>query len=159
MIQRIQTLFLLVVVAANVLIFFFPIATFENEGLFYVYHMYIYKMSNMIPGSANLFSASLMFPLAAGIVVIGFLALITIFMYKKRLTQMRIIKIDIFLNILLVVVFFFFFVNTIETQLEATADYNFLSVSFPLISLLFLVLSYRAILRDEKLVRSADRLR
>ncbi len=159
MIQRIQTLFLLLVVAANVLIFFFPIATFENENLFYVYHMHIYKLSNMMPGSENLFSASLMFPLAAGVIVIGLLALITIFLYKKRLMQMRIIKIDIFLNILLVVVFFFFFVNTIETQLETTADYNFLAVAFPLISLLFLVLSYRSILRDEKLVRSADRLR
>ncbi|MCF8228853.1 MAG: DUF4293 domain-containing protein [Bacteroidales bacterium] len=159
MIQRIQSLLLLIVVAANVLIFFFPIATFENENLFYVYHLYIYQVSNMVPGSENLFADTMMLPLAAGVIVIGLLALITIFLYKTRLMQMRIIKIDIFLNILLIVVFFFFFVNTIETKLETTADYHYLTVSFPLISLLFLVLSYRAILRDEKLVRSADRLR
>jgi uncharacterized protein DUF4293 len=159
MIQRIQSILLLVVTAAIIVVFFFPLATFQNESLFYVYQLYVHKMVNMVPGTESIFADYFMLPLAGGLLIIAALAFVSIFFYKKRLLQLRLIKIDIFLNIIVIVVFFFFYMGAIERQLETIAVYDYFTVAMPMVSLLFLILGYRAILKDEKLVRAADRLR
>lgn len=159
MIQRIQSVFLLLVALANAALFFQPLVKFYNEALGYVYHLYVYSMANMVPSSESIFSGTVMLPLAGGAVLIGVIALITIFMYKNRILQIKLIKFDILLNIIFVVAFFFFYAGAFERKLETLADYNIFMTALPLISLVFLVLSYRSVMKDEKKIRSADRLR
>jgi len=63
----------------------------------------------------------------------------------------------IFLNIILVAGVFLNYPKLfIDTKIDIEPG---LGTYFPLISLVFLVLAYRFILKDEKLVKSADRLR
>ena len=93
------------------------------------------------------------------IIVAMMLALIvySIFRYKQRLHQLKLVKITIFLNIILVTGIFLnypkLFTSAQHSMEIGTGAY------FPLISLIMLVIANRYILKDEKLVRSADRLR
>jgi hypothetical protein len=71
---------------------------------------------------------------------------------------MQIIKVCILVEVIFIGLFFFYYVNTLQKLTGATAEYK-TAVFMPLIALVFLVLAYRGVLQDEKLVRSADRLR
>ena len=84
----------------------------------------------------------------------------SIFLYKDRITQMKIVRIAILLQIILIALIFFVYAKIIETNLAASPDYlDETGIYFTLISLVFLILANRSIMKDEKLVRSADRLR
>lgn len=158
MIQRIQTLFLLLAVIAAAMIFFFPLAGIYSDQ--YTYMFYIYEMRNMVPGEASIFSKWTVLPLAILDIVIGFLTLITIFYYKKRLVQLRLVRMSIFFTIILVVLILFVYANLIERNMNVSPDYlSEAGIYFPLICLIFLILANRFINHDERRVRSVDRLR
>lgn len=156
MIQRIQSLFLFFVVLSNVAIFFFPIANFLSE-LFYV-KLYVYQFKNFTPDSELDFSLMTILPLLINNGLVIILALFTILKFKTRLIQLRLTKINILLTIFLIVGIFFGYPYIIEQELNATSSFE-TGAYFPLISLMFLVLAHRSILKDEKLVKSVDRLR
>jgi hypothetical protein len=66
----------------------------------------------------------------------------------------------ILLDIVLIALVFFVYASIIERNLLASPDYlDEAGIYFPLISLIFLILASRFIMKDEKLVRSVDRLR
>ena len=73
---------------------------------------------------------------------------------------MKVVRFAIFLEIVMVALIFFVYAKIIETNLFASPDYlEEAGIYFPLISLIFLILANRSIMKDEKLVRSVDRLR
>ncbi len=77
--------------------------------------------------------------------------------YKQRLHQLKLVKICIFLNIILVagdIPELSKAIYRAQIRMEIGSG-----AYFPLISLVLLVVANRYILKDEKLVRSADRLR
>ena len=156
MIQRIQSPFLFFVLSACVLMFFFPIAEFLSD--FHYYKLYMLEFKNMAPSTEQIFSDYFTFPLIGFASIIGLLSLITIFYYKKRRLQLMFIKISILLNIILVVGVFFGYPEVISKQINTEASFG-ISSYFSLISLVFLILANRGVKRDEKLIRSADRLR
>jgi membrane protease YdiL (CAAX protease family) len=82
---------------------------------------------------------------------------LTILQFRKRLRQLRTINFAILLNIVLIVLLFFY-TDKISKDISLPTEYRMGSV-FPLISLVFLVLAMYAIKKDERLVRSLDRLR
>ena len=157
MIQRIQTFFLLIVVVSGVLLFIFPLAEFYHE-LNGNYKLFVTELKSMDPDPKIMVSfwfTSPLWILSGGSVL---LALITIFFFKNRLTQIRLVAFNILVNILLVVLIFLFYTNKIESITEIIPVYR-IGVFLPLISLVFLVLANRFIRKDETLVKSADRLR
>lgn len=90
--------------------------------------------------------------------IIALIALITIFLYKNRVLQMRL---SIF-NALLMVGFYAlvaFFVWKFKEGMEIDAFNVKLALCFPLISLILDYLAIRNIGADEALVRSLNRLR
>jgi hypothetical protein len=158
MIQRIQTLFLSAVVAIAVVQFFFPIADYLSE--FYYFKLYVYELKSMTPDTEPLFSEYFIMPLLALHIAVGLISLISIFLFKKRIMQVRLVRFAFLLEIVFVALIFFYFTPQIEEQVGAYADYTgSVGAYLPLGSLLFLMLANRFIMRDEKLVRSADRLR
>jgi ABC-type polysaccharide transport system permease subunit len=55
---------------------------------------------------------------------------------------------------------FFFYIPMIEKKISIVPDYSkAFGIYLPLVALVFLIMANRAIKRDDKLVRSADRLR
>ncbi len=156
MIQRKQTIFLLLVIIASAISFFFPLASFigvKNSVI-----LFVQKAHSLVPGSTFNQNGYFSLPLLSATGFVMVFSLITIFLYKNRKTQMKIIKVCILVEIALIGLFFLYYVDFLQKLTGGTAEYK-TAVFMPLISLVFLVLAYRGILQDEKLIRSADRLR
>ena len=83
--------------------------------------------------------------------------IITIFLYKKRKLQIKICYIILFLLVLIYVVNLIFAQQCLP--IATFFQYARLTFIFPFISLIFIYLAIRGIKKDEKLVRSLDRLR
>ena len=157
MIQRIQSFFLLIAFVAMLLMFFFPIISYYGD--FHILQLNILELKNLVPGSEQLFSNLFTLPLLFFVVIIGALSFIIIFLYKKRRLQLKLIKINILLNIILIVGIYFVYNNLIEKQAGVEGNFDLTGSIMPIVSLIFLVLSYRGVRKDERLIRSADRLR
>ena len=158
MIQRIQTVYLTVAIAALIAIYFFPLASFFSD--FSYYKFYIYKLTSAGPESVSAIRPGIVMPLGIFNGLIAVVALIAIFLYKNRKMQLRIVKLGILMNVILVGLIFFVYAPLIGKSASAVADYSKdAGIYFTLISLVMLILANRGINRDEKLIRSADRLR
>lgn len=159
MLQRIQSVFLFLVAVFGVLALTFPIAEFAGE--MDMLRFYLYSVENLSPApfgnAASVYGRWFTLPLALGQFVIILIAFITIFQYKRRMLQNRLNLLNIFLNVLLIGGIFYY-VSMLETATGATADYQIATV-FPLVSLVMIFLANRYIRKDEKLIRSANRLR
>lgn len=164
MIQRIQTLFLALAVAANVLIFFYPVVSIteftevHNEMLETDYYeMSALGISDPSPDSIPQLNNMVSLPLLIVTLIIVIFVIYAIFRYKNRPHQLKLVKLSIFLNIILVAGIF---LNYPKFFTDANISIEpGLGAYFPLISLVLLVVANRYILKDEKLIRSADRLR
>jgi hypothetical protein len=158
MLQRLQTLYLAIVAIACILLFFFPLANYYDE-IQGNYKFFLYGIQSMDPEPKVTFSSFFTIPLVFLVVVSFIFTVSTIFLYKKRLLQIRICTFNVLTNIVLIMVIFFFYATRIKTMTLIEPDYNYIGIVLPLISLAFLVLASRAIRKDEALVKSADRLR
>ena len=164
MIQRIQSLFLLIAFIATVVVFFFPVASITEftEVQSELLETDYYELSatgfeDPSPNSPPQLSAYTFLPIVIILIMLMILILYTIFQYKNRMHQLKLVKMGIFLNIILVAGIFLNYPKLfIDSLIEIEPG---LGTYFPLISLIFLVMAYRFILKDEKLVKSVDRLR
>jgi amino acid transporter len=158
MIQRIQTLYLSLAFIAIALLFAFPLAQFFAENGAYVFS--ITGLKNMVPGDPDAFSPMIFLPLLIVAVGIAILDLFTIFQYKNRSFQVKLTNIGVLAAIALILGIFFLYIPMIEKKINIVPDYRkAFGIYLPLVALVFMVMANRAIKRDEKLVRSADRLR
>jgi hypothetical protein len=156
MIQRIQTLFLFLVFALSLAAFFFPVANFLSSP--------VYTIELSALGIKEYTDYDVIWPntilLAAVLGLTGLIAFITIFLFKRRMLQIRLIRFDLLLNIIYLALIFFYYVPELETITQTYAEYiSEPGIYFPIVSTLLLVLANRFIMKDEKLIRSADRLR
>ena len=158
MIQRIQTVYLSLAFVAIALLFAFPLANFFSETGAYVFS--VTGLKNMVPGEADAFKPVLFLPIIIVAAGIALIALYTIFQYKNRLFQIKLTNIGVLLAIALIMGIFFLYIPMIEKKIAIVPDYSkAFGIYLPLVALVFLVMANRAIKRDDKLVRSADRLR
>lgn len=152
MIQRIQTLYLLAVAVLAGVLNFLTLSTFKaGETL---YELESFGLQTIAPQKEIVYST---FALFAILSVISVLSALTIFMYKKRMLQIRFCL----FNIILAVGFyaaFAFYVYYIGGKFGADFSLK-LPVVFPLIGIVLDWLAIRSIGADEALVRSYDRLR
>lgn len=157
MIQRIQSIFLALVFLLGMVLFVSPVLSFtsyENTYVMNAYHT-INSMDNTIV-SKNIGIGAMQ-----GLVAL--LALVSVFLYKKRQLQIKLCK----LNILLVAIqiaAIVLYIDVAKDAISPNAPNDVLigikyGAIFPILSLTFLYLSIRFIKKDEDLVRSADRLR
>lgn len=135
MLQRIQTVYLLISAAIS-------------TGLSFV--LYLWTI-NEVPFFAK--DDILYLALFLGS---GALALISIFLFKNRKLQFVLGRLNIILNFTLLVLFV---IRLLSTPGETNVSENGVGVLLPVFSIVFLVLANRAIKKDEDLVKSVDRLR
>ncbi len=159
MLQRIQSVFLFMVVVFGVMTLLLPIAGFTGE--MNMLRFYLYSVEELSPApfgdATSAFGRWFTLPLALGQFLIILIAFITIFQYKRRMLQIRLNLLNIFLNVLLIGGIFYY-VNLLETASGVTADYQIATI-FPLLSLVMIFLANHFIRKDEKLIRSSNRLR
>ncbi|MBU2973785.1 MULTISPECIES: DUF4293 domain-containing protein [unclassified Zobellia] len=136
MIQRIQTVFLLVVVLiAGVLPFWVNLWS-DAEG-------------NEIFAKNDVF-------ISGAFYVSALLALIAIVLFKNRKNQFVMNRLNMILNLFLLG---FFVYRSLNLSGEISVSEKGIGMLIPIISIVFLVLANRAIKKDEDLVKSVDRLR
>ena len=156
MLQRIQTLYLLIVVVAMSLTLFLPsMRAISPEGIDYA----LSTLRGFYPveqGGFHLSGVTMWLTITN--IVILLIALFTIFMYKWRIIQIRF---SIFNMVLLIGYYaiFFFTRYVIFEQNPMTSTTFSWPIILPLISAILTYLALRAIGKDEALVRSLDRLR
>ncbi len=136
MIQRIQSLWLLLASACAFASFKFPYYSGTNT-------------KSQAPYELN---ATENFLLLITTGIVGSLALLTLFLFKKRTLQLRLCV----LGILLEAVLIFLYYREVKTFTQGT--YSLTAILHSIIVLAF-VLAARAINKDEKLVKDSDRLR
>ena len=164
MIQRIQSVYLLIVVLLSALLFFLPISTKIipanpekniSKDVTYKTDLYgIEKFENGTPVSSSSNFILLIFNIATGLV-----SAYIIFLYRKRRLQMNLTRLCILFASAFIAVDFYF---SDALGKEYGTDYKTMYLSgsyFPIIQIILLVMAMRAIKKDEELVRSADRIR
>ena len=149
MIQRIQTLYLLAVVALGVALFWLPVVQFvtpESQTL------QVWQLSAL--GGAPLQG---LWGLTLTTALIPLLALVDIFLFKKRLIQARL---NIFTVLLCLGYYGVLAIYIWLAKMALGVEWHILPwASFPLVCLVLTLMATRRILKDEALVRAADRIR
>ncbi|TJY37262.1 DUF4293 domain-containing protein [Pontimicrobium aquaticum] len=136
MLQRIQTIYLLIAAGISVgLIFVFDLWTTNNDVSFFAKDDMLYL--GLFCGSA-------------------LLSLIAIFMFKNRKSQFVMGRLNIILNFILLGLFVY---RSLNLSGEAMVSEKGIGILLPIFSIVFLVLANKAIKKDEELVKSVDRLR
>lgn len=158
MLQRIQTVYLAIGAIACIALYFFPLANFYNE-VQGNYKFFICHIQSMDPEPKLNFS--IIFSLPAIILTLASIifSISTIFLFKKRWLQLRLISFNVITLTVLILVLFFFYTAQLKTTTGADPEYTYPGMLLPVLSLVMLILANRAIRKDEQRVRSADRLR
>lgn len=155
MIQRIQTLYLLGVVVLTTLMMCLPLAEFLCGAE--AFNLYGYGLRSVATG--EMYKSTIF--LAIMLVATALLPLVNIFLYKRRMTQIRYCIVEFVLlvgSVLMLALHYFLFYR-------AFADFDFHALSvkvtmlLPIAALFLNYLAMKAIAADEALVRSVDRIR
>lgn len=150
MIQRIQTLYLLAVVALGIALIWLPVVQFVSPEE--AEELQIWELSALggapLQGLWGLLVTTLLIPV---------LALVDIFLFKKRILQARL---NIFTVLLCLGWYGVLAIYIWLAKMSLGTDWHILPwASFPLICMILTLMATRAILKDEALVRAADRIR
>ena len=148
MIQRIQTLYLLIIAALMAVTLFSGLAWFAGDaGEFGLYAFGLKTAEGELVQST---------------VYMGvLLALVTIFLFRRRLLQIRLCVVEMVLllgSLVMEGVYYFLSWRVFSDLTFHTQGFK-PAIVLPLVCLLFAYLAARAIFRDELLVRAADRIR
>ena len=153
MIQRIQTIYLSIAVILTSALFYTKLVTLSTKDTLYTM-FYNGVFTGETAGGGPVMGMLAFTILLYVSILIG---VITIFMYKKRLLQIRIAALNIGLQIGLTALIYFF-AKTAGRELDAVYSFHY-SMVFPLISVVLLIMAIKAIGKDEALIRSMDRIR
>ena len=184
MIQRVQSFYLVLVLVGVILMLRFPIATYKaptaDGGE-------ISAALQLLPNESvqsddlqdlrvlgdDIVSFGGKWVITVVVAFIAVIALASIFLYKNRVLQMRVVAVGFLLNVVLVFLIFFWAINGasgsggyLKALVETGIMGSNIAVSMltpgtipPIVPLVLLFLAQRAIRKDEMKVRAADRLR
>ena len=161
MIQRVQSIFLLIAIIIPIVLIFLPLGYLTTDGAQYVYNSISLKEN--IPDGTSVIR---LYYLAFCLFLTSCLSGLALFMYKNRVKQMQVVSLTmiVFLITLMLILWVcpdIVFKKFFGARME---DFIFTFNSVPLIILIVieavcLFMANRFIKKDEELVRSADRLR
>ena len=154
MIQRIQTLYIAGVVALTALTLWLPLAHF-TAGLEH-FDLYAFGLRD---AEGSVVQQTLYLGILAALSCL--LGAVAIFLYKRRLLQLRlcIVQMVLLVGVEVMMAVYYFLSYRFFAAYEFHAQHMRVAIVFPLICLVLDYLAARAIFRDEVLVRSLDRIR
>jgi hypothetical protein len=153
MIQRIQTLYLLIAFALGIVFLFSPLASFSIADL--VVELNVMDFSQITDMSQGMFVDTM--PLIVIVLAFVVLLAVSILMYKNRALQIKMVGFGFLLNTVIIILGFWY-TDTMADKVNTQPDYEYGAI-IPVISLIFLFLAMRSIRKDTKLIKSMDRLR
>ena len=155
MIQRIQSLYLVAVVALMATALLTPLAYFAAGSN--VYELFAFELVSQADAAA---SQSTMY-MGVVVALATIIPLITIFLYKNRMLQIRLCAVELvlLLGAQIFMALYYYLSNRMFNQLEFHTQGIRIAIIFPLVAIILDYLALRAIFKDEMLVRSLDRIR
>ncbi len=154
MIQRIQTIYLAIAAALSGFLLRGSIITLVgSSGETYVLNwngIFLIDNGVLIPNEKTL-------PLTILLIIVPLLFFLAIFLYKRRKLQIRVTVLSTLL-LLGVFILMLYYIYYSGKSLEAELIFN-IKLVFPLAGAILGYLAFRAILKDELLVKSYDRIR
>jgi len=154
MIQRIQTIFLLLAATSTALLFTEPMAFATIFG-----DAAALKAADQAMLSDGIFEVNDHLILLLLSIMCIVIPLIIIFLYKNRTLQMKLGRATIAVIIMLFALSIILFMkdySLMSEGTEITIEYGYLA---PIFAAAFVILALRFIKKDDKLVKSSDRLR
>ena len=154
MIQRIQSLYLLIVVALMSVTLFAPIAMFTVASG-EVFTLSAFSLASDMQSQSTIWMGILLSLATA-------LPLVTIFLFKNRVLQVRLCAVEIVLLLgCIAFMAIYFWLSGANALEEAVVEHRHFgwSAIMPIVALVFTSLAARATFKDEILVRSLDRIR
>ena len=162
MIQRRQTIFMLLSAIISALLFFTPLVSY-NDGTS-IMSFTIFGIENHV--ETLTYSASYTWPLIVLTVLMTILPIYTLFRYKKRQHQVKMCQLDMLLNIIFIGLVFLYYDADIQKVIAAVEGETYrLDVAYcigmviPLVNIVLQMLAIRGIKKDIELLKSVDRLR
>jgi len=157
MLQRIQTIWLLLTAITILGLFLFPYVSYiDLVGLgrkIMVTGVYSAVNNEVVKQESNVLQT-------IATVILGFIPLLTIFMFKNRKAQLLLIYVEIVLIALFGVWLFVAANHTLGLiSQQITASNIGVGLFLLPVAIIFLAMAIGGIRRDEKLIKSADRLR
>ena len=164
MIQRIQSLYLLGIVFLGTILFFVPViqlTTPEEASVQRMFDIEATGLDEVTPDLENLYVEPLQFRglwgLTLATLLIPFLAFVDIFLYRRRILQARL---NIFLAMLCLGYYGVLYIYIWFAKMNFDLEWNlYFWACIPLICFVLTLGATRRILKDEALVRAADRIR
>ena len=151
MIQRIQSLYLFLAAVALGLVFFFPLANLSNSQDIIIFNVTGFSKFSILEKIPT-------WPLMVITLLSLLITIIVIGLFKKRPLQIKLIRIALMLNLGFIALTYFVYGDHLANQIKMQVNYDMGSV-FPLVALIFHVLAMYAINKDERLIKSIDRIR
>jgi hypothetical protein len=155
MIQRIQSLYLLTAAILTGSLFFVNLAEMASSEQFY--ELTWSGIFEIIDGNQNVLAVP-GWALSILTILATALSLITIFLFKKRMIQIRLCSLNLGFLLGLSGMIYYMGKTGIKELPATELSFNWPLV-FPLISMVLVYLAIRSIGKDEALVRSMDRIR
>ena len=157
MIQRKQTIYLFFAGLVTLVLLFIPYGHLEIEGV----KCFVYKAFSVSTIDSN---DAIVITIGSALLLMAtsFLSFITIFFYRNRKLQIKLISLNMLVILLAIFTILYVYPNFVFPKnpnfYDATLkyDYTFLICFIPPVGL---YLAKRAIVRDEALIRSSERLR
>lgn len=152
MLQRIQTLYVLIALGLTSILFYSDLALMANEtGLFRLTFTGVFTIDaeNQLVMPAH--------ALLALLLVSTLLLLVIIFLYRKRILQIRLCGMVLGLLAGLSGMIYYFG-KTASKELGTELSFTW-AIVLPIISMVFIFLAIKSIGKDEALIRSLDRIR
>lgn len=154
MIQRVQTLYLLMVPVIILLMFFVPVFSFETSVAVFK----IYLHGGGFAGAFNEAPPAIWYIVPALGALLAVIAVATLLQYKNRIRQLSINKFALMINILFIASIFFMTDRITSSEIVIRHAYNF-GAYLSLVPAIFIYMANVRIRKDEQKVRAADRLR
>lgn len=162
MLQRIQSVWMTMTAALVLIVLLMPVITFSAGGADFRVMSYGIDVSSgeVLVGMEELVRPTISICLAVLLAVAAFVPVVTIFFYKKRQVQMRLLGAEFILLIGGAALLGYYMWSYARIATENSDNYFF--SFFPLLLVVAMLSNWFAIkgvMRDEVLVRAADRIR
>jgi hypothetical protein len=157
MLQRKQTLYLFIAGLITLLLLFIPFGHLSTEWAYYKYTAF--SVREATPDNTFILST---IGNAVLLIATSVLSFLTVFLYKNRKLQLRLISVNMFIVLAAIFAITYIYPNFVFPRnvylSGAKPDYNYvIIISF--VSAIGLYFAKKAISKDEAMVKSADRLR
>lgn len=156
MIQRKQSVYLLLVAVLMSWMLIRPYAEITLiSGRMLIFHSPVIR-NYSTPHDYDYFRYTI--PLVFLVFLTGVLNFVNIFLFSRRILQIRLCVISAVLLVVVLLTMLYYYFNVLNS-VEHTLHIFRVAAIFPIIAIIFNFLAYRAIHQDEMLVKSYDRIR